>query len=79
MDKMKMDSIFSFQQSQTRTHCFKYHRETSRHKYRANFIFYRSANFWNSLPNQLVNTETVNDFKGGVYCWMSSNQAKRLS
>ena len=37
------------------------------------------ADLWNSLPNQLFNAETVNDFKAGFDCWMSSNQENWLS
>ena len=46
IDIMEIENNFSFQHNQTRAHCFKYHREISRHTHRANFIFNRSANLW---------------------------------
>ena len=70
---MEIDNNFSFQHNQTVGHCFKYHRKNSRHIHRANFIFNRSANLWNSLQNQLVNAESVNGLKPGLDYWMSSN------
>ena len=81
IDIMGMANNFSFQQSQTRGKCFKYHSETSRHNHRANFIFNRSflSNLWNFLPNQFVNAETFNGFKAGLDYWMSNNQANQLS
>ena len=74
-----MNSNFSFQKNQTKGHCFKYHREISPRTHRANFIFNRSSNLWNSSQNQIVNAETVNGFKAGLDSWMSSNQANWLS
>ena len=79
IDLMEIENNFSFQHNQTRGHCFKYHREISRHFHQANFIFNRSANLWNSMPKKLVNAETFNGFKAGFDYWMSSNQAKQLS
>ena len=68
IDIMEKDNNFSFQHNQTRGHCFKYHREISRHIDSANFIFNRSANLCKFLSNQLVDAETVNGFKAGLDC-----------
>ena len=69
----------SIQQTQTRGHSFKYVKEITKQAFRENFLFNRSANLWNSLPSELVKTQSVNSFKAGLDCWMSSNQANRLS
>ena len=69
----------SIQQTQTRGPSFKYVKEITKQACRENFLFNRSANLWNSLPSELVKTQSVNSFKAGLDCWMSSNQANRLS
>ena len=66
IDIMEIDNNFLFQHNQTRGHCFKFHREILWHSHQAYFIFNRSANLWISLPNLLVNAETVNGFKAGL-------------
>ena len=64
---------------QVRGHCLKYFKEISRQQHRENFFFNRTANLWNSLPSDIVQAPTVNSFKAGIDCWMSSNQSHRLS
>lgn len=70
---------FQIIQNQVRGHCFKYFKEISRLQSRENYFYNRSANLWNSLPNELVTASTVNSFKAGFDCWMSNNQSYRLS
>ena len=79
IDQVELESEICLLQNQTRGHCFKYNKEISRQVPRTNFLFNRSANIWNSLPNEVVNARTVNSFKAGLDCWMSSNQANQLS
>ena len=74
-----MSNNFSFQKNQTRGPFFKNIIEKIHDTHRTNFIFNRSANICNSLPNRLVNAETVNGYKADIVCWMSSNYANRLS
>ncbi len=57
-----------FQQNQTIGHRFKYLKEITKQAIRENFLFNRSANLWNSLPNEVVNAENVNNFKAGIDC-----------
>jgi len=79
VDNIDRGNRFPIIQNQVRGHCFKYFKEITRHQYRENFFFNRSANLWNALPNELVKSPTVNNFKAGFDCWMSSNQSNRLS
>ncbi|XP_065642517.1 uncharacterized protein LOC136074142 [Hydra vulgaris] len=69
----------SIQQTQTRGHSLKYVKEITKQACRENFLFNRSANLWNSLQSELVKAQSVNSFKAGLDCWMSSNQASQLS
>jgi ribonuclease P/MRP protein subunit RPP40 len=79
MDNFDRDNRFQVVRNQVRGHCFKYHKEIARHQQREGFLFNRTANLWNSLPEHLVNAPTVNSFKANFDCWMSSNQSDRLS
>jgi hypothetical protein len=79
MDNFDRDNRFQVVRNQVRGHCFKYHKEIARHQQREGFLFNRTANLWNSLPEHLVNAPTVNSFKANFDCWMSSNQSNRLS
>jgi hypothetical protein len=79
IDKLETSKTIAVQQNQTRGHRFKYQKEITKQVHRENFFFNRSANLWNNLPSEVVNAETVNSFKAGLDCWMSSNQANRLS
>ena len=79
IDKLETSKTIAFQLNQTRGHRFKYQKEITKQVHRENFFFNRSANLWNSLPSEVVNAKTVNSFKAGLDCWMSSNQANRLS
>ena len=78
VDKFDKENRFQIVQNQVRGHCFKYFKEIARLQQRDNYLFNRSANLWNSLPNELVKAPTVNSFKAGFDCWMSSNQSNRL-
>ena len=79
IDKLETSKTIAVQLNQTRGHRFKYQKEITKQVHRENFFFNRSANLWNSLPSEVVNAKTVNSFKAGLDCWMSSNQANRLS
>ena len=79
IDKLETSKTIAVQLNQTRGHRFKYQKEITKQVHRENFFFNRSANLWNSLPSEVVNAETVNSFKAGLDCWMSSHQANRLS
>ena len=79
IDKLETSKTIAVQLNQTRGHSFKYQKEITKQVHRENFFFNCSANLWNSLPSEVVNAKTVNSFKAGLDCWMSSNQANRLS
>ena len=79
IDKVERSNSFKLVQNNLRGHCFKYYKEIARHHSRTNFFFNRIANDWNSLPSGVINATTVNSFKAALDCWMSSNQAQRLS
>ena len=51
------------QESITRGHNLKYERERVSYLPRHNFLFNRSANVWNALPKDIVNSTTINEFK----------------
>ena len=42
---------------------YKYERELSKFDARHNFLLNRSANVWNTLPNEIVQTTNLNTFK----------------
>ena len=73
IDKLETNKTIAAQQNQTRGRRFKYQKEITKQVHRENFFFNRSANLWNSLPSEVVNAKTVNSFKAGLDCWMSSN------
>ena len=79
IDKVDKSNRFHIITNQVRGHCFKYFKEITRQQHRDNFFFNRTANLWNALPNEIVQAPTVNSFKAGIDCWMSSNQSYRLS
>ena len=78
IDKYDKNNRFEIVKNQLRGHCFKYYKEITRQQFRENFFFNRTANMWNSLPSELVEAPSVNSFKAGFDCWMSSNQSNRL-
>ena len=79
IDKCYKSNRFKIINNQVRSHCFKYHKEITKQQQRENFFFNKTANLWNFLPNKLVESPTVNSFKAGIDCWMSSNRSDRLS
>lgn len=79
IESVEKSNNFNVTKNQGRGHCLKYHKEISRLQHRDNFFFNRTANIWNSLPNELVEAPNVNSFKAGIDCWMSSNQSHQLS
>jgi ribonuclease P/MRP protein subunit RPP40 len=48
----------------TRGHQFKLKKRECHGKQRANFFSLRIVNVWNSLPEEVVNSKSVNEFKG---------------
>ena len=79
IDKLETKDKIELQNNQKRVHRFKYYKEITKQAQRENFFFNRSANLWNSLPIEVVNAESVNSFKAGLDCWMSSIRANQLS
>jgi len=79
IDKVDKSNRFQIITNQVRGHCFKYFKEITRQQHRENFFFNRTANLWNALPSDIVQAPTVNSFKAGIDCRMSSNQSHRLS
>ena len=79
LDKLDKCNHFQIINNQLRGNCFKYHKEITKHQHRENFYFNRTANLWNSLPNSITQSPTVNSFKAAIDCWMSSNRSQRLS
>jgi ribonuclease P/MRP protein subunit RPP40 len=73
IDRMETYERYCFLRNLTRVHCFKYNKEISRQTHRENFLLNRAANYWNELPKEVISAETVNIFKAGLDCWMSSN------
>ena len=54
--KLKIDSI-------SRGHNLKYERESVNYLPRYHFLINRTINLWNSLPETVVTSKTVNQFK----------------
>ena len=79
IDKLEKGIRFPIINNQMRGHCFKYFKEITRHNHRENFFFNRTANLWNSLPREVIQSPSVNSFKTAIDCWMSSNRSLRLS
>ena len=79
LDKLNKCNHFQIINNQLKGNCFKYHKEITKHQHRENFYFNRTANLWNSLPNSITQSPTVNSFKAAIDCWMSSNRSQRLS
>ncbi|XP_065658559.1 uncharacterized protein LOC136083080 [Hydra vulgaris] len=79
IDILEKCNRFPIVNNHTRGHCFKYFKEMTKHKHRENFFFNRVANVWNSLPEEVVKSPSVNSFKAAIDCWMSSNRSIRLS
>jgi len=57
------DTCLTYANTSTRGHNFRLFKSFSRLKYRSDFFFNRVLNNWNSLPNYIVNAESVNSFK----------------
>ena len=79
IDKLEKGICFLIVNNQMRGHCFKYLKEITRINHRENFFFNRTANLWNSLPKEVIQSPSVNSFKTAIDCWMSSNRSVRLS
>ncbi|ESO10243.1 hypothetical protein HELRODRAFT_168133 [Helobdella robusta] len=63
MDRINLINQFNNVVTRTRGHSMKYYKEITRHRNRENYLFNRTANIWNSLPNELVDAQTLNSFK----------------
>ena len=79
INKLDKSNRFPTVNNQMRGHCFKYFKELTRHYHRENFFFNRTANLWNSLPKEVIQSPSINSFKTAIDCWMSSNRSLRLS
>ena len=62
-DRIPADKIFKFSSSVTRGHNFKLQKQSCRLDVRKYFFANRVVNDWNSLPPNVVNAETINQFK----------------
>ena len=71
IELVEKSNNFNVTKNQGRGHCLKYHKEISRLQHRDNFFFNRTANIWNSLPNELVEGPNVNSFKAGFDCTLA--------
>ena len=79
IEKLEKGIHFPIINNQLRGHCFKLFKEITRHNHRENFFFNRTANLWNSLRKEVIQSPSVNSFKAAIDCWMSSNQSLQLS
>ena len=63
-DPVSTNTVFDFaNNSRLRGHIFKINKQhTNKSKYK-NFFSNRVVNNWNRLPNDIVNAESLNDFK----------------
>ena len=65
MDKCSRYNRFKIILNQVRGPCSKYFKEISRQLYRENFFCNRILNILNSLPSEIVEAKSVNNFKAG--------------
>ena len=64
LEKVDLINEFSYRSNiNTRGNIYKYERELSKFDARHNFLLNRSANVWNTLPNEIVQTTNLNTFK----------------
>ena len=63
-DRINCNTFFNIKSSsKTRGHQFKIEKKRSRLEIRRNFFSQRVVNRWNSLPDSVVDAESVNTFK----------------
>ena len=79
IDKLEKGIRFPIVNNQMRGHCFKYFKKITRLNHRENFFFNRTANLWNSLPKEVIQSPPFNSFKAAIDCWMNSNRSLQLS
>ena len=60
---LNANELFTFSHSNTRGHCKKIVKQQCKLQCRYNSFSNRSVNAWNSLPSQVIDCETVTDFK----------------
>ena len=64
------DAIFKFNVMPTRGHQYKVSKPISTKLVRAQCFSHRVINDWNSLPQEVVSVQTVNEFKTKLdQCW----------
>ena len=63
IDRIDTSNCFEFSRSFTRGHKYKLQKKSCRLDVRKYFFSNRVVNDWNSLPNNVVDSETVNQFK----------------
>jgi ribonucleases P/MRP protein subunit RPP40 len=56
--------LYESHSMQTRGHCLRLKKVESKSQMRSNFFSFRVVNVWNSLPDYVVTSPTVNSFKG---------------
>ena len=54
IDKLEKGIRFPIVKNQIRGHCFKYFKEITKLNHRENFFFNRTANLWNSLSKEVI-------------------------
>ena len=62
-DKINFLNPPKLSSSRTRGHIFKLEKESIAHNSRRKFLFSRATNEWNSLPKNVINSNTVVEFK----------------
>ena len=67
IDKLDVTTFFKMStDSQTKGHNFKIVKQQNRTKQRVNVSSQRVINPWNSLPNDCVNSDSINKFKSSL-------------
>ena len=54
-------------------------REITNNNVRHNFFINRTANVWNNLPDTIVESRSVDEFKARVDCWLKTEAATAAS
>ena len=63
-DRINYRDYFEFAlESRTRGHSFKLLKKRSNGEFRKHFFTQRVVNFWNSLPQSVVDADSINSFK----------------
>ena len=72
VDSSSMLPLAGLKTFKTRGHCLNTQKRHCRTKLRANFFSFRIVNMWNSLPDDVVLSPTLNRFRGRIdHHWRS--------